>query len=75
MHGALGTALLFGGMVLGALAAVLALLLIRGNSEFTPGAWVFVGVAGVVAVPSLLVGVRLLRRGRSWNRTRRPTPR
>jgi hypothetical protein len=71
MHGALGTALIFGGMVLGALAAVLALLLIRGNSEFTSGAWVWVAVFGAVAVPSLVVGVRLIRHGRSSNLRRR----
>jgi hypothetical protein len=68
---ALGTALVLGGMNLGALAAVLASLLVRGNSHFTSGAWVFVGVAGAVAIPSLVVGVRLLRRGRSSNLRRR----
>jgi hypothetical protein len=65
MHRALGTALVFGGIVLGQLAAALAFILVRGNSEFTSGAWVFVGVAGAVAIPSLVVGVRLLRHGRS----------
>jgi hypothetical protein len=58
-------------MVLGALGAALALLLVRGNSHFTSGAWVFVGVAAAVAIPSVVVGVRLLRRERDSGFRRR----
>ena len=65
MHAALGIALVFGGLIIGALAVVLALALVRGNSEFTSGAWVIAAVFGAVAIPSLIVGVRLLRRGRN----------
>ena len=64
MQGALGMALLFGGMVIGAFAAIFVIVGIAGNHAFTPELWAIVGLAGAVAVPSLVVGVRLLRRGR-----------
>jgi hypothetical protein len=65
MQGALGMALLFGAMLVGAIAAVLAIVGIAGNHAFTAQLWALVGFSGAVAIASLVVGVRLLRRGRS----------
>jgi hypothetical protein len=61
MHGALGTALVFGGLLLGVFAVLFLYVGIAGNHAFTPGLWAIVGLAGAVAIPSLVVGVRLLR--------------
>jgi hypothetical protein len=64
MRVALGMALIFGGMVIGAFAAIFVIVGIAGNHAFTLELWAIVGLAGAVAIPSLAVGVRLLRRER-----------
>jgi hypothetical protein len=61
MRVALGMALLFGGLLVGAIAAVLGIVGVAGNHAFRPQLWAIVGLAGAVAIPSLVVGVRLLR--------------
>jgi hypothetical protein len=71
MHGALGTALVFGGLLLGVFALVFLYVGFAGNHAFTPGLWAIVGLAGAVAIPSLVVGVRLVRRERSSDLRRR----
>ena len=64
MRVTLGTALLFGGLLVGAIAALLGIVGIAGNHAFTSQLWAIVGLAGAVAIASLVVGVRLLRRER-----------
>jgi len=61
MRVALGMALIFGRMVIGAFAAIFVIVGIAGNHAFTLELWAIVGLAGAVAIPSLVVGVRLLR--------------
>jgi hypothetical protein len=64
MRVALGMALIFGGMVIGAFAAIFVIVGIAGNHAFTLELWAIVGLAGAVAIPSLVVGAQLLRRER-----------
>jgi hypothetical protein len=54
----------FEGMLAGAIAAILGIAGVAGNHAFTPQLWAIVGLAGAVAIASLVVGARLLRRGR-----------
>ena len=61
MRLALVAALLFGGMLVGAIAAILGIVGVAGNHAFTPQLWAIVGFAGAVAIASLVVGVRLLK--------------
>jgi hypothetical protein len=71
MRVALGTALLFGAMVVGGIAAVLAIVGVFGNHAFTPQLWAIVGFAGAIAIPSVVVGVRLVRSERNSRFRRR----
>jgi len=71
MRVALGMALLFGGMLIGAIAAVLGIAGVAGNHAFTLQLWAIVGLAGAVAIPSFVVGARLLRRERESGFRRR----
>ncbi|MGH3116705.1 MAG: hypothetical protein ACRDQ2_06245 [Gaiellales bacterium] len=71
MRLALGTALIFGGMVIGAFAAIFVIVGVAGNHAFAPQLWAIVGFAGAVAIPSLVVGVRLLKRERDSGFRRR----
>jgi hypothetical protein len=61
MRLALVATLLFGGTLVGAIAAILGIVGVAGNHAFTPQLWAIVGFAGAVAIASLVVGVRLLR--------------
>jgi hypothetical protein len=71
MRVALGAALLFGAMLVGGIAAILAIVGVVGNHAFTPQLWAIIGFAGAIAIPSLVVGARLLRSERNSRFRRR----
>jgi hypothetical protein len=58
----LGVALLVGAAIVGAFAVLMTWVGVAGNHAFGPELWAIVAFAGAVAVPSLIVGARLLKR-------------